>query len=255
MSQESGKDSGARSRSTSPEGVPDAAEDLAEAADDRPVASAREAGEQGPSPAPPAVGADTSPRQHAASEECGPMPEEFKTCNLCQMEYPRNQFKVLSGGRRASYCTPCQSHVCRGRSRGLSIENLRKAMQDGTLEDVLKKVEPIPPDRKRCQLCDKIQSLENFRELSRGGHESYCRPCNKHVRRGIKRGLHINAVRQAHMVRLPFKPLPPNHIPARGMSHPACWLSGSGSNGSAARSPIIGQLTHHFRNVCIPSAH
>lgn len=90
---------------------------------------------------------------------------------------------------------------CRGRSRGLSIEVLRRAMQDGTLEAALQRDTPVPSDRKRCKLCGEIKALENFRELPRGGHESYCRPCNKYVRRGIKRGLHIEAVRQAFMVR------------------------------------------------------
>ena len=90
---------------------------------------------------------------------------------------------------------------CRGRSRGLSIEVLRRAMQDGTLEAALQRDTPVPSDRKRCKLCGEIKDLDNFRELPRGGHESYCRPCNKYVRRGIKRGLHIEAVRQAFMVR------------------------------------------------------
>jgi hypothetical protein len=90
--------------------------------------------------------------------------------------------------------------ACRGRSRRLTIESLRSAMKDGTLETVLQKDAPIPPDRKMCKLCGQIKALDEFRELPRGGHESYCRPCNRYVRRGVKRGLHIDVVRRAFMV-------------------------------------------------------
>ena len=37
--------------------------------------------------------------------------EPLKTCNLCQLEFPRSQFRTLSGGGTASYCTPCTSLV------------------------------------------------------------------------------------------------------------------------------------------------
>ena len=90
---------------------------------------------------------------------------------------------------------------CRGRGRGLSIEVLRRAMQDGTLEAALQRDTLVPPGQKRCKLCGEIKTVDTFRELPRGGHESYCRTCNKYVRRGIKRGLHIEAVRQTFMVR------------------------------------------------------
>ena len=51
----------------------------------------------------------------AASQNfaAGDTTEPLKTCNLCQLEFPRSQFKMLSGGRTASYCTPCTSLVCR----------------------------------------------------------------------------------------------------------------------------------------------
>ena len=90
---------------------------------------------------------------------------------------------------------------CRGRGRGLSIEVLRRAMQDGTLEAALQRDTLVPPGQKRCKLCGEIKTLDTFRELPRGGPDSYCRTCNKYVRRGIKRGLHIEAVRQTFMVR------------------------------------------------------
>jgi hypothetical protein len=64
----------------------------------RTVASTADAISPG-SPPPPDAAAQTN--------------EPVKTCNLCQLEFPRSQFKMLSGGRTASYCTPCTTIVCR----------------------------------------------------------------------------------------------------------------------------------------------
>eukprot|EP00892_Ulva_mutabilis_P004784 jgi/Ulvmu1/2678/UM014_0134.1 len=123
--------------------------------------------------------------------------EPQKSCNLCCMQFPRSEFKVLSGGRRASYCVKCTSYICQGRTRRLSIHDLRRAMQNNALETLLRGEAPLPPDHKRCQLCAEVLALANFRQLPRGGHESYCGTCSKYVRRGTKLGLNIEGVRKA----------------------------------------------------------
>lgn len=91
--------------------------------------------------------------------------------------------------------------LCRGRTRRLDIRSLRRAFHDGTLNELLGRDEPIPEDSKRCQLCTQVKNLSNFRLLPRGGHESYCRDCNRLVRRGVKKGKKIEEVRQAYEVR------------------------------------------------------
>ena len=167
----------------------------------------------------PATATDSSTAQHAAGEPtrdadaaeaaaagstagtgAGPA-EPLKSCNLCCTQFPRSEFKVLSGGRRASYCVKCTSYVCQGRTRRLSIHDLRRAMKSNELETLLRGEAPLPADHKRCQLCAEVLELSNFRQLPRGGHESYCGTCSKYVRRGTKLGLNIEGVRKAREVR------------------------------------------------------
>lgn len=136
-----------------------------------------------------------------AHELGGPAAEPVKSCNLCGVEFPRSEFKVLSGGRRASYCVRCTGLVCQGRTRRLSIRDLRDAMKTGELETLLRGEAPLPADHKRCQLCAEVLRLSSFRPLPRGGHESYCGTCSKYVRRGTKLGLNIDGVRKAREVR------------------------------------------------------
>lgn len=131
----------------------------------------------------------------------GAAAEPLKSCNLCCAQYPRSEFKVLSGGRRASYCVKCTGYVCQGRTRRLSIHDLRRAMKNSELDTLLRGDSPLPADHKRCQLCAEVLEVANFRPLPRGGHESYCGTCSKYVRRGTKLGLNIEGVRKAREVR------------------------------------------------------
>lgn len=60
-----------------------------------------------------------------------------KNCNLCSKEKPVENFRIVSGGRIGAYCVDCDRLIGRGRRRGLSIDDIRAAQADNTLDSLL----------------------------------------------------------------------------------------------------------------------
>ena len=129
-----------------------------------------------------------------------------KRCNACSKIKDKQEFLSKSGLRVQSYCKICLPVVDKCRKFGVSVAQVRAAMQDGSIDTVMAEMDQKPAEAKnnvqrssqdlspvalplraskKCTICTEQKSIENFNNCRRRGffadsplvENLYCASC------------------------------------------------------------------------------
>jgi hypothetical protein len=73
----------------------------------------------------------------AAAAAGGSDTPRMKSCDLCRKNKPMESFRIVSGDSLSAYCRDCDRLIGRGRRLGLSIDDIRTAQDDNTIDSLL----------------------------------------------------------------------------------------------------------------------
>lgn len=132
-------------------------------------------------------------------------------CSLCSTDHPSENYGSTTSGVRARMCRECTSLCVRANRLGLKVGDVRRAMEDGTLDKVLPRkrpfamrgpkasraAEPVPEGHRPCALCCHVYEDSHFGSGGRGKRCGYCRKCQTLLVRANRRGVKADELRTA----------------------------------------------------------